>query len=100
VSYRLLPSAISDLSDIDLWSLEHFGLSVADKTQNRFFTTFELLEEAPHLGRERKDVTSRPVRFFFLKPFWIVYEPSVPLLIHRVFHAARDLARIGEDLAG
>lgn len=100
MSYRLLPAAISDLSDIDLWSLEHFGLSVADKTQNRFFTTFELLAEAPHLGRERKDVTSRPVRFFFLKPFWIVYEPSVPPLIHRVFHAARDLARIGEDLAG
>jgi plasmid stabilization system protein ParE len=99
VNYRLLPAAISDLADIDLWSLEHFGSTVADKTQNRFFTTFELLAESPHLGRERADVTSRPVRFFFLKPFWIVYEPSVPLLIHRVFHAARDLSRIGEHLA-
>jgi hypothetical protein len=34
------------------------------------------------------------VRFLFLKPYWIVYQPGTPLLIHRIYHAARDLNRL------
>ena len=92
MNYRLLPAALSDLEGIDLWSVEHFGLSVADKTQANLFSAFSLLAESPYLGRLRPDVTSKPVRFFSLNPFWIIYEPGSPLLIHRVMHAARDLS--------
>jgi plasmid stabilization system protein ParE len=100
VTYRLLPAAIDDLDDIDLWTIEHFGVSVADKTQAKLFATFSLLAASPQLGHQRPDVTTRPVRFFSLSPFWIIYEPASPLLIHRVFHSARDLTRLGEDLTG
>lgn len=98
MTYRLLRAAIDDLEDIDLWTIEHFGLSVADKTQAKIFAAFSLLADSPHMGQQRLDVTSRPVRFFSLNPFWIIYEPASPLLIHRVFHAARDLTRLREDL--
>ena len=98
MTYRLLPAAIDDLTEIDLWSIEHFGPAVADKTQAKLFATFSLLAESPHLGQQRPDVTPRPVRCFSLTPFWIIYEPSAPLLIHRVFHAARDLSRLSADL--
>jgi plasmid stabilization system protein ParE len=98
VTYRVLPAALDDIAEIDLWSIEHFGASVADKTQAKLFATFGLLAQSPHLGQQRPDITARPVRFFSLNPFWIVYEPASPLLIHRVFHAARDLTRLGEDL--
>jgi plasmid stabilization system protein ParE len=46
------------------------------------------------MGVARPDVMPDPFRFFLERPYWIVYEPGEPLLIHRVFHAARDLNRL------
>jgi hypothetical protein len=43
------------------------------------------------MGHLRPDIESRPVRFLALSPYWIVYQPGTPLLIHRIYHAARDL---------
>jgi hypothetical protein len=34
------------------------------------------------------------VRFFAVNPYWIVYQAGTPLLIHRIYHAARDLNRL------
>jgi len=46
------------------------------------------------MGRLRTDIEIRPVRFFLLKPYWIVYQPGTPMLVHRIYHAARDLNRL------
>jgi len=46
------------------------------------------------MGRAFPKVMAKPVRFFHLRPYWIVYQPGEPLLIHRVYHAARDLNRL------
>jgi plasmid stabilization system protein ParE len=43
VTYRVLPAALDDIAEIDLWSIEHFGVSVADKTQAKLLATFGLL---------------------------------------------------------
>lgn len=94
MKYRVLPDAQHDLQEIDDWVVEHFGPSFADKTQTKFYETFDLLTEFPQMGNLRPDIESRPVRFLFLKPYWIVYQPGTPLLIHRIYHAARDLNRL------
>lgn len=94
---QLLPSAQQDLREIERWVTENFGSNFADRTYARLFKTFRLLADFPEMGRPRRELTDRPVRFFFVKPYWIVYQPGSPLLIHRIYHAARDLNRIALD---
>jgi plasmid stabilization system protein ParE len=97
VKYRVLPDAQQDIQDIDDWVVEHFGSDFADRTQAKFYDTFDLLTDFPQMGHLRPDVASRRVRFFLVKPYWIVYQSGSPLLIHRVYHAARDLNRMELD---
>ena len=86
------PSRI--IHDIDDWVFEHFGPDLADRTQAKLYDTFDLLTEFPQMGHLRPDIESRPVRFLAVSPYWIVYQPGTPLLIHRIYHAARDLNRL------
>jgi toxin ParE1/3/4 len=94
MNYRVLADAYEDMREIDDWVLEHFGASFADRTAENLYDTFELLAQYPRMGTVRQDVMPEPFRFFLERPYWIVYEPAEPLLIHRVFHAARDLNRL------
>ena len=94
MKYRILPDAQQDIQEIDDWVVENFGTEFADRTQAKFYHTFDLLTDFPQMGHMRPDIDLRPVRFFFVKPYWIVYQPGAPLLIHRVYHAARDLSRL------
>ncbi len=94
MNYRVLPSAQQEIHDIDDCVLEHFGPDFADQTVAKLYGTFDLLTEFPQMGRLLPDIDSRPVRFFALKSYRIVYQPGTPLLIHRIYHAARDLNRL------
>jgi len=92
MKFRVLPDAQQDIADIDDWVTEHSGRSFADKTQTQLYDTFDLLVAFPNMGHARPDVEARHVLFFWLKPYWIVYECGDPLLIHRIFHGARDIS--------
>ncbi len=98
MKYRILPSAFKDLEDVDTYVFETFGASHAIDTQSRLFDTFDLHADFQHMGRTRPDIVRVPKRLFALKPYWIVYEPGSPLLIHRVYHSARDLRRMDRPL--
>jgi plasmid stabilization system protein ParE len=95
VRFRVAPDAYDDLCQIDDWVTEHFGTSYAAKTRTRLFAQFELLVDYPQMGLQRPDISSRPIRFLFSGHYWIVYEPDIPLIIHRIIHAARDLSDQG-----
>jgi plasmid stabilization system protein ParE len=92
--YRLLPNAQQDLREIDDWVLGQFGLRFAERTTRSLHDTFSLLADHPGMGTVRPSARHKSVRFFHLKPYWIVYQPGEPLLIHRVYPAARDLNRL------
>jgi plasmid stabilization system protein ParE len=92
--YRILPAAQQDMREIDDWVLEQFGPAFADITEQNFYDTFDLLADYPGLGVVRPGMKQRHVRFFHLKPYWIVYQPDIPLLIHRIYHGARDLSQL------
>jgi plasmid stabilization system protein ParE len=94
VTYRILPAAFKDLGEIDDWVLENFGSSFADETKADLLRAFSLFSHFPSIGVARPEVTKMPFRFFLLKPYWIVYQPGAPTLIHRVYHSARDLRRL------
>jgi plasmid stabilization system protein ParE len=91
---RLTPAALADLEDIDDYVTENFGPERAIETRRNLFETFEELAVHPRMGRAIPSVAAKPVRFFHLKPYWIVYQPATPLLIHRIYHASRDLNRL------
>lgn len=51
------------------------------------------------MGHRREDLTDKPVRFFPVYSFLIIYDPaSTPLEIVRVLRGAQDIAVIlGDD---
>jgi plasmid stabilization system protein ParE len=93
MNYRILRRAQRDMREIDDWVLQEFGQRFADRTERRLHETFDLLTKYPAMGIVRRD-TKRPVRFFHLQPYWIVYQPGETILIHRIYHSARDLNRL------
>ena len=52
------------------------------------------LAEFPHIGHTREDVTDKPLRFWSVYSYPIVYWPEKkPLEVVRVVHGAQDLRR-------
>ena len=94
MTVNVLPSAWRDLTEIDEWVTENFGYTYARRTYALLRKTFLLIAISPQMGRERPDLTHLPLRFYFVKHYWIVYQPGSPLVVHRVIHAARDLRGI------
>ena len=94
MKFQLLHAALDDLDSIYSWVTEHFGPVAAASTYERLFSEFALLADFPRLGRERPEITARPLRFFLSGHYWIVYEAESPLLIHRLLHPARDMESI------
>jgi plasmid stabilization system protein ParE len=53
------------------------------------------LAESPDIGHTREDLTDRPVKFWAVYSYLIVYDPaSRPLTIVAVLHGARDVERL------
>ncbi len=56
---------------------------------------FGALARMPGLGHRRKDLTRRPVLFFPLYSYLIVYQPEVdPIRIMAVVHGRRNVKRV------
>ena len=56
---------------------------------------FERLAERPGLGHSREDLTNRPLRFWSVFSYLVVYDPeSRPLTIIAVLHGARDVEKL------
>jgi plasmid stabilization system protein ParE len=78
VSVRLTPAAFADLEDIDDYATANYGPSRAIKIKLSLFETLELLAVYPKMGHARPGILAKPVRFFYRKPYWIVYQPGAP----------------------
>lgn len=89
--YILAPEALQDLQDI--WDFIAEGNpDAAGRVQEELFEAFEGLASMPGKGHQREDLTDKPVRFFTVRSYLIVYRPdTVPLQIVGVLHGARDI---------
>lgn len=93
--YRVLPLAQDDLFSIWVYLADNAGLDVALEYETRFYRTFEQLGERPLIGHMREDLTARPVRFWMVTPYLIVYRAdSTPVEIVRILHGNRDVRRL------
>ena len=95
--YAFTPQAADDLFEI--WSyIAKDSIESADRVEESIHTACEMLASRPLIGTIREDLTTLPVRFWFIPPFrnyFIVYDPeTVPLRIARVLHRARNIPSI------
>jgi antitoxin ParD1/3/4 len=98
--YRLTPQAEADLFEIWCY-IARDSIRVADKVEAAIHRACELAAQAPLGGRERRDLTTRPLRFWTVPRYHnylIVYDPSLlPVQVIRILHGARNVPAILEE---
>jgi plasmid stabilization system protein ParE len=92
--YDVSPEAQDDLFGI--WRrIADDSRDLADRIENEFYDLFTSLGRMPGQGHSRKDLTNRPVLFFPLYSFLVVYQPEVqPIRIMAVLRGKRNVKRI------
>jgi len=95
--YAFTPQAVNDLFEV--WSyIADDSPEAADRVEAAIHEACDLLASRPHMGTIREDLTTLPVRFWFVPPFrnyFIVYDPETkPLVIVRVLHRSRNISEI------
>jgi plasmid stabilization system protein ParE len=66
--------------------------AAAVRVRNAIYDAVSTLAETPGIGHARDDLTDRPLKFWTVYSYFVVYDPvSVPLTTVAVIHAARDI---------
>ncbi len=92
--YQLSAEAQNDLFEI--WSrIAVNSAELADRIEGEFYELFTSLGRMPGQGHTRRDLTRRPVLFFPLYSFLVVYQPEVkPIRIMVVIRGRRNVKRL------
>lgn len=92
--YALSSEALTDIfNSYDYIAQDNY--KAAEEVETRLFETFESLARFPGQGHQRSDLTSKPLLFFPVYSYLIVYRPQTdPLQIFAVLHGARNVKRI------
>lgn len=93
--YRLSPQARKEMLEIGDFVAES-SVDAALKIYDALEAAFALLAENPEIGHLREDLTDRPVKFWPVFSYYVVYDPasSDPLEILSVVHGAREVDRL------
>lgn len=67
----------------------------ADRISQEIYRAIQGLVEMPRKGHTREDLTNKPVLFWAVRSFLVVYSPDTkPLKIVRIIHGARDIRNL------
>ncbi len=92
--YQLTPSAQRDVEQIMDFIAED-SVEAALRVHDALEEAFRHLAEMPAMGHTREDLTERPVRFWSVYSYLVVYDPaSSPLTVIAVLHGARDVENL------
>jgi plasmid stabilization system protein ParE len=95
--YVLTSSAVEDLRQIMAYLATEASEEIAQRIEQKLFACFEDLATNPGLGHRRSDLTERPVVFFPVYPYLVIYQRDVsPIVIHAILHGARDVKQMFE----
>ncbi len=93
-TFLLSAQAAQNITDIYEYLAER-NLQAAEKIRIDLWQGMQKIAGMPFIGHARKDLTSRPVLFWNVRNFLIIYLPdSSPIEIVAVLHAKRNLAKI------
>jgi plasmid stabilization system protein ParE len=97
-AYRLTQRAEADVEAIaDFIAAD--SIDAAMKVVLALEEAFVLLASRPNIGHAREDLTDRPLKFWSVYSYLIVYEPAGdPLTIVAVLHGARNVAQIVKEI--
>jgi plasmid stabilization system protein ParE len=98
LAYRLTERAEADVDAItDFIAADNIDAAV--KVVLALEDAFVLLASRPGIGHARADLTDRPLKFWSVYSYLVVYDPaSDPLTIIAVLHGARDVAQILKEI--
>ena len=86
------PEARLDL--LEIW--EHIAsdnVDAADRVEQEVRKAVTMLANNPGLGHLRSDLTSKPVRFWAVYSYLVIYDPDArPLEVVRILSGYRDVA--------
>jgi plasmid stabilization system protein ParE len=97
-AYRLTERAEADVDAItDFIAAD--SIDAAVRVVLALEDAFVLLASRPGIGHARADLTDRPLKFWSVYSYLVVYDPaSHPLTIVAVLHGARDVAEILKEI--
>lgn len=95
--YQLTPEARSQVDEIADFVAEE-SVDAALRVLDALEEAFRRLAEMPEIGHLREDLTERPVKFWSVFSYLIVYDPaSRPLTVLAVLHGARNVSKLLEN---
>ncbi len=93
--FVLTRPAERDLDQIKSYLIEKAGPRIAGKVFHEIRNALKLLGRNPGIGHAREDLTDRPVKFWPVYSYLIVYDPETkPVQIIRVMHGMRDVEEV------
>lgn len=92
--YQLTPAAQRQVDEIAAFIAQD-SIDAALKVYDVLEEAFEQLAEMPGMGHTREDLTERPLKFWTVFSYHVVYVPETePLAIVAVVHGARDVEQV------
>jgi toxin ParE1/3/4 len=88
--FTLSPEAALDIRDI--WAyIAHDSIRAARRVRLQIMRACQTIAANPRLGHSRSDLTDKPVLFWPVRSYLIIYNPGPrPIEIVRVLHGALD----------
>ena len=93
--FVLTKPAERDLDAVKRYLIEKAGPTIARRVMKDVRKALAFLGSQPGAGHLREDLTNRPVKFWPVYSYLIVYDPkSKPIQIVRVLHGNRDIEEL------
>jgi len=93
-AFRLSPEASQDIIEIYEYIAQD-SVEAAERLREELLEALRGLAEMPGKGHRREDLSKRPVLFWPVRSYQIIYRSSgVPLDIVAVLHGKRNIRRI------
>lgn len=88
------PEARLDL--LEIWEyIARDNVDAADRVEREIEQAISRLARNPEIGHFRRDLTSKPVRFWAVYSYLVIYNPAThPLEIVRILSGYRDVAAL------
>lgn len=97
----LSKAAEADLDSVKHYLVERAGTNVARRVISEIRAQIRVLARNPHAGHIRQDLTSRPLRFWSVYSYLIVYDPGAqPVEVLRILHGHRNLEALLKQPSG
>ena len=96
--FRLTPEADSQLGDI-LEFIAPESETGAMRVRHAVYDALVKLAGMPEMGHTRQDLTDRPLKFWNVYSYLIVYDPvTSPLAVVAILHGAQDVEQLLKNI--